>query len=131
MASSLPERRDSASSRFWWWRETIISRWRAADPAIEDLDLIYVDPATFDKLNRDAVTISYDELSIRVPSITGMIALKLHAMRNQPDRTIRDTQDIQAMLHLHPQAVALDDLRALCERYGPLGIFDKIHCKTS
>ncbi|MDP4585188.1 MAG: hypothetical protein NWT04_14845 [Verrucomicrobiales bacterium] len=109
----------------------IFSRWRAADPAIDDLDLIYVDPGTFDKLNRDAVTITYGELSIRVPSITGMIALKLHAMRNQPGRTIRDTQDIQAVLHLHPQAVALDDLRVLCEKYGPPGIFDEIHRKTS
>ena len=109
----------------------IFSRWRAADPAIDDLDLIYVDPGTFDKLNRDAVTITYGELSIRVPSITGMIAIKLHAMRNQPGRTIRYTQDIQAVLHLHPQAVALDDLRALCEKYGPPGIFDEIHRKTS
>jgi|GEM_PF-3047396 predicted nucleotidyltransferase len=38
------------------------------------------------------------ELSLRVPSIEGMIALKLHAMRNQAERRIRDTQDIQTIL---------------------------------
>jgi hypothetical protein len=35
------------------------------------------------------------------------------------------------MLRLHPQAVALDDLRALCERYGPTNRFDPIHRETS
>lgn len=53
------------------------------------------------------------ELSLRVPSIEGMIALKLHAMRNQAERRIRDTQDIQTILRLNPEAVALDDLHAL------------------
>ena len=105
----------------------IFSRWRSVDPAIVDLDLLYVDQATFDKLDRDAVTMTYGELSIRAPSIAGMIALKLHAMRNQADRRVRDTQDIQAILRLNPEAVALDDLRALCEKYGPSGIYDIIH----
>jgi hypothetical protein len=76
-----------------------------------DLDLLYVDPATFDKLDRDAVTMNCGELSLPVPSIQGMIALKLQAMRNQVDRRIRDTQDIQAILRLNPEVVALDDLR--------------------
>ena len=35
------------------------------------------------------------------------------------------------MLRLHPQAVALDDLRALFERYGPPNRFDPIHRETS
>lgn len=108
----------------------IFSRWRSVDPAMVDLDLLYVDPATFDKLERDAVTMNCGELSLRVPSIPGMIALKLHAMRNQAERRIRDTQDIQTILRLNPGAVALDDLRALCEKYGPSGIFDIIHDKT-
>ncbi len=105
----------------------IFSRWRSVDPAMVDLDLLYVDPATFDKLDRDAVTMNCGELSLRVPSVPGMIALKLHAMRNEADRRIRDTQDIQAILRLNPTAVALDDLRALCERYGPPEIFELIH----
>ena len=109
----------------------IFSRWRSSDPEADDLDLLYVDATTFDKLSRDAVTMVWGALSVRVPSITGMIALKLHAMRNQPDRCIRDTQDIQEMLRLHPRAVALDDLRALCERYGPPNSFDTIHRETS
>lgn len=105
----------------------IFSRWRSVDPAMVDLDLLYVDPSTFEKLDRDAVTMNCGELSLRVPSIEGIIALKLHAMSNQADRRIRDTQDIQAILRLNPEAVALDDLRALCEKYGPSGIFDIIH----
>ncbi len=105
----------------------IFSRWRSVDPSVVDLDLLYVDPATFDKLDRDAVTMNGGDLGLRVPSLQGMIALKLHAMRNQADRRIRDTQDIQAILRLNPETIALDELRTLCEKYGPSGIFDIIH----
>lgn len=108
----------------------IFSRWRSFDPAMVDLDLLYVDPVTFEKLDRDSVTMAYGELTLGAPSLAGMIALKLHAMRNEASRRIRDTQDIQAILRLNPAVVALDDLRALCEKYGPPGIYD-ILCEES
>jgi len=104
----------------------IFSRWRSSDPVVEDLDLLYVDPTTFEKLDRDAVTMVLGDVSVSVPSVRGVIALKLHAMRNQPERRIRDTQDIQEILRLHPREVALEELRALCERYGLPGIYDAI-----
>jgi hypothetical protein len=104
----------------------IFSRWRTADPTIEDLDLLYVDSSTFAKLERDAIIAACGELEIRVPSVAGMVALKLHAMRNDPSRRIRDTQDIQELLRRNPQSMELADLRSLCETYGPDGIFETI-----
>lgn len=104
----------------------VFSRWRAADPIDEDLDLLYVDPSTFAKLDADAMPMGNGEIPARVPSIAGMIALKLHAMRNNPDRRPRDSLDILALLQRNPRALDLAELRALCERYGPPGIFDTI-----
>lgn len=104
----------------------IFSRWRSKDPAMLDVDLLHVDESTFAKLDADAVSSGQGSLAVRVPSVGGMIALKLHAMRNQPDRRVRDTQDIQALLRLNPEALELEGLRRLCERYGPPGIFESI-----
>lgn len=104
----------------------IFSRWQSADPDGEDLDLLHVDPGTFSKLDADAVEMDLGGLIVRVPSVAGMIALKLHAMRNNPERKPRDSSDIQAILLLHPQALGLEELRGLCERYGPPRIYDEL-----
>lgn len=39
----------------------IFSRWISADPATEDLDLLYVDASTFAKLDADAVAVDFGE----------------------------------------------------------------------
>lgn len=104
----------------------IFSRWQSTDPGGEDLDLLYVDPGTFAKLETDAVEMDLGGLVVRVPSVAGMIALKLHAMRNNRDRKSKDSSDIQAILLLHPQALELEELRRLCERYGPPQIYDEL-----
>lgn len=104
----------------------IFSRWRAGKPGLEDVDLLYVDPATFAKLTADAVVMTVGNLQVQTPSLIGMIALKLHAMRNSPERRNRDLLDIQEILRLHPGAVGLEELGRLCEKYGPPGILDSI-----
>ena len=105
---------------------SIFSRWRSSDPAMEDIDLLYVDPGTFSKLEADGVNMAIGEVAVRVPSVTGMIALKLHAIRNNPERRPRDVSDIQAILLLNPSAIGLEGLRSLCDRYGPPGIIEEL-----
>ncbi len=104
----------------------IFSRWISADPEAEALDLLYVDVSTFSKLDADAVSVSFGESNARVPSVGGMVALKLFAMRNDPGRAPRDTLDIRELLQLHPGAIDLASLRRLCERYGPPDIFEAL-----
>jgi hypothetical protein len=108
----------------------IFSRWRSRNPTLEDLDLLYVDQATFAKLTADAVVMTVGNLEVQTPSLIGMIALKLHAMRSNPERRSRDLQDVQEILRLHPGAVSLEELRRLCEKYGPLGILHSIEARN-
>ncbi len=105
---------------------SIFSRWMSSSGENPEIDLLYVDAPTFKKLEADAVSCLFGETVARVPSVAGMVALKLHAMRNNPDRRPRDLQDIIALRRLHPDAFDLAELRALCERYGPAGIFESI-----
>lgn len=104
----------------------VFSRWVHEDSSNEDLDLLQVDDDTFGKLQTDSVAVSFGESQVRAPSIPGMVALKLHAMRNDPGRRVRDTQDIQSLLSLNPDALGIEELRALCDRYGPEGIFEQL-----
>jgi len=105
----------------------IFSRWRSASPMLDDVDLLYVDSGTYAKLAADAITMEIGSEAVSVPSVHGMIALKLHAIRNNPERRHRDVSDIRAMIGLHRNAVHPDEIESLCERYGPPGIFYELN----
>ena len=47
------------------------------------------------------------------------MALKLHAIRQDPRRELQDLADIQALLRLNPEAINAEELLQLIERHGP------------
>jgi len=49
--------------------------------------------------------------------------MKLHAMKNEPQRQFHDLPDIIELLRRDSDNWSLDELKSMCERYGPLGIF--------
>jgi predicted nucleotidyltransferase len=105
----------------------IFSRWRSANPISDDVDLLYVDPGTYAKLASDAITMDFGSETVSVPSLLGMIALKLHAIRNNPERRHRDVSDIRAVIELHRNTIHPDEIQSMCERYGPPGIFNDLN----
>jgi hypothetical protein len=104
----------------------IFSRWRSPNPISDDVDLLYVDSGTYAKLASDAIKMEFGPETVSVPSVMGMIALKLHAIRNNPDRRHRDVSDIRAVIGLHRNTIDSDAVKSLCERYGPPGIFNDL-----
>ncbi len=66
------------------------------------------------------------EMEIRVPSLIHLIALKLHAVKNNPERENRDIGDIVELLKANPGKLPLTDLKSVCAGYGPESIFTKI-----
>jgi predicted nucleotidyltransferase len=63
---------------------------------------------------------------VRVPCVAHFVALKLHAIKNMPERERKDMQDITELLEENSDAVSSDELRALCRQYGPDGIDAKL-----
>ena len=70
------------------------------------------------------VLVSKTDLSVFEKAL---VALKLHAMHNNPRREVRDLPDIIALLQANPDAVGETELRDLCYRYGPEGIWERIN----
>ncbi len=64
-------------------------------------------------------------LTLRVPSLPHLIALKLHAAR-QESREGRDVPDIVALLEANPGVVPPAVLCELCARYGTPGIAEQL-----
>ena len=91
-----------------------------------DVDVMTVDRDTFDKMFAQSTTRKVQSITMNVPSLLHLIALKLHAVKNNAKRELKDMGDIVELLRAHPDAVSQEALRGVCERYGPDGILEKL-----
>ena len=63
----------------------------------------------------------------RVPSLNHLIALKLHALKNNlPHRELRDLRDIIELVKQHKIDVKTESFRNLCQKYGTEEVYKKI-----
>jgi Nucleotidyl transferase AbiEii toxin, Type IV TA system len=97
---------------------------RFRHPTLGHVDVLFVDSPTFDQLSRQSLPYKVGNATLRVPSLDHLIALKLHAIKNDPARELRDLSDIVDMVKRN--SFSGDELRRLCMRFGPAGIWDKV-----
>jgi len=91
-----------------------------------DVDVLLVDDITFGRILADSQLFDTGESGFNVPSIVHMIMLKLHAMKNNSSRVLKDLNDVVEILRANPGEVAESQLQAMCGKYGPEGIYPKI-----
>ncbi|MGH9868551.1 MAG: hypothetical protein ACREAA_10365 [Candidatus Polarisedimenticolia bacterium] len=72
------------------------------DPALGRVDIIYVEGDTSRRLFAEAATVLRLDsgLELPVPTPEHIIAMKVHAMKNDPRRTFQEMADIQRLLLL-------------------------------
>ena len=91
-----------------------------------DLDVILVDRGTFEKMLQASNLYRIGNKEVRVPCVAHFIALKLHAIKNRPEREKKDILDILDLLDKNRDAVPPDELHDLCKQYGPEGVEAKL-----
>ena len=91
-----------------------------------DLDVLPVDAETFAKIYGESRVIDAGLLAMRVPKPIHLIALKLHAIKNNGKRELKDGADIVEIMRLHGGEISDDELKAVCNRYAPRGFFEKL-----
>ncbi|MBK8093559.1 MAG: nucleotidyl transferase AbiEii/AbiGii toxin family protein [Verrucomicrobiaceae bacterium] len=103
----------------------VFSRWKHSSMMADDVDVMYVSPETFEKLLMDSKIFEIGTVSLRVPSIPSLIALKLHAMKSNGERLEKDGRDVAELLRLNPGVLDKTDLEALFTKYGCQQLFPK------
>lgn len=83
----------------------IFSRWQHPSLKVDDVDVMYVSRPTFEKLMEGSVIHQLGNTSLRVPSVPSLIALKLHAIRSNPERMEKDGRDLADLLLQNPSAL--------------------------
>ncbi len=103
------------------------ARLRCAQPGLLDIDVLFVDDDTYARITSDAGQIVLGGRRFLVPAVQSLIALKLHALRNNwPGRAARDLLDIVALVEANGLDVRSDDFTTLCRRYGNEDILSSI-----
>jgi hypothetical protein len=100
------------------------ARYRHESVWLMDVDVLHLTRATMEKLEKEARTRRTGTREFQVPSVAHLVAMKLHAIRNNAEREKRDVEAIAQLLTVNPGAVSPEETRELCERFGPPGIWE-------
>jgi hypothetical protein len=95
-----------------------------AEPDFGRLDVIYVDADTRDIIFAEARRGTLAGMSVVVPKPEHLAAMKIHAIKNDPSRTLQDLADIQFLLKL--PGVDRGEIRAYFEKAGQLERFHEL-----
>jgi len=92
-----------------------------------DLDFMFVDEETLDKMINEGKKIKIAGQEFVVPSLLHLIALKLHAIKHNPKlREYKDLTDIVELMRANKIEARSNKLRELCLRYGTEELYHKI-----
>ena len=103
------------------------SRFTPAEIAAWPIDIMYVDDATFQKLQDGAVSRDFGLVMVPVVAPKHLVLLKLHAMKNlQEHRFAKDYGDLLFLLK-HPEGkMSKEELRTNCLKYATVELFDSL-----
>ncbi|MCM8776175.1 MAG: nucleotidyltransferase family protein [Candidatus Omnitrophica bacterium] len=108
-------------------RTEIAVKMRAASDELIDIDFMFVDPGTFDGIRKEASQENFEGCNFWVPKPEHLIALKLHAIKQQPDvREMKDLNDIVELIRGNPIDPQSDTFRSLCLKFGTSALYKKI-----
>lgn len=83
------------------------------------VDLLWVSPETFSKM-RETDQKTGRHRNIPVINFESLLAMKLHALKDDEERKGKDLLDIRFLLKENPNAITENRLRELCEKFcGP------------
>jgi len=109
------------------YTQEIFTRLKGPDHYLMDIDFMFVDKETLNKIISDGKEISIAKQKFMVPSLNTLIALKLHAIRyNQKLREYKDLPDIINLIRVNKVDYKSKEFRELCLKYGTEELYNKI-----
>ena len=95
--------------------------------SIMNIDFMFVDRATIDKIMEEAQLLTIAGQEFVVPSLNHLIALKLHSIKhNEKLRLMKDFPDIVNLIRKNGVNIKNKDFKESCLKYGTEGLYQKI-----
>jgi len=107
--------------------EKVFARFKGNKYYLMDIDFMFVEKATLDKIVADSRIMSIGRQKFIVPSLQTLIALKLHAIKhNQNVRKYKDLPDIINLIRVNKVNHKNKEFRELCLKYGTEELYNTI-----
>lgn len=100
---------------------------KSSKSSLMDIDFMFVDRQTLDKILKEAKTIEIARQKFKVPSLNHLIALKLHSIKYNPKlRLTTDFPDIINLIRINDVNVNDAQFKELCLKFGNEEIYQRI-----
>lgn len=107
--------------------QEVFTRLKSNKLYLMDLDFMFVDKDTLNKIIKDGKGINIAEQKFIVPSLNHLIALKLHSIKYNPKiRENEDLPDIINLIRVNKVKVKSDEFKNLCLKYGTEELYNKV-----
>lgn len=92
-----------------------------------DIDFMFVDTGTLDKVVKDAKEVTIAKQKFMVPSLNHLIALKIHSLKfNLKMRENRDLPDIIELVRVNKVNIKDREFKEMCLKFGTEELYNKI-----
>jgi hypothetical protein len=109
------------------YSQEVFSRLTADSRYLMDIDFMFVDKETLDKIIKEAKTAYIAGQKFMVPCLNHLIALKLHAIKYNPKiRWYKDFMDIMELIRVNKVNVRSEEFKNLCLKYGTEELYNNI-----
>ncbi len=99
--------------------QKVFVRLQNKSPDLMDIDFMFVDEDTLDKIILDAKEVAIGKHKFIIPSLMNMIALKLHSLKHNFDiRRAKNLLDIVSLIKLNKENAKAKDFHQLCLKYA-------------
>lgn len=107
--------------------EKIFARLSNNERYLMDIDFLFVEKDTFDKVMDDAKKVTIAKQEFLVPSLSTLIALKLHSLKNNFKlRENKDLPDIIELIRVNKINHKTKEFKELCLKFATEEIYQKI-----
>jgi len=89
------------------------------------LDIMLTSDETFSQLQAGAVRRTVLGVSVPLPNLSHLLALKFHAIRHtRGSRGMKDMADVASLIEVNRVDVTTPEFRELCDKYGTSELYD-------
>jgi predicted nucleotidyltransferase len=106
--------------------EKIFARFKDDGEYGMPIDFMFVDRATLDKVVKDGRKVEISGESFIIPALYDLIALKIHSIKYNPDRELKDLLDIVSLIRANSVDIHAGNFKELCFKYGTEELYNKI-----
>ncbi|MDQ3621629.1 MAG: nucleotidyltransferase family protein [Verrucomicrobiota bacterium] len=112
------------------WEEVFRTRsfgkYRSLGADASVIDVMFVEAETFTRLSAESFQFTFGEVTLRVPALMHLVAMKLHAIKNDPQRESRDAGDIVELLRRNKDRWTPGQFEETCRRFGLAEVCSRI-----